>query len=269
MKPACWYPEPPTKLEADFKWQYAYEVGKFAKYAEGRSINELRPADIVEWPTILYDGGAASGTIAQKHAAPSFLHYREGFEEDEHAGRLLRAMNRPQMPAGSGPRRKTYTMTEEQAERVLASAAQRPGVWARDRALMHFLWSTWTRRAEACNLALPNLALEERLPQVVSKGAKSRTVVSDAAYQQDLARSGRFLSDRGIPVTTGRFLSHRRPAALQKALCSKEGALLSREACRSHGSRSAVFRRRARLCQFALRALGPSLRSLWRRCRSR
>lgn len=182
------YMETASDLSEGSRTRYAYEVERFFKLVE-KTVEELSPRDILEWNAMLQEGGAARGTVGQKRAAlRCFFQYLEEFLEDEHAGRLLRAMNHLKMPAALAPRREPYTLTEDQAQRLFDAAGQRPGVGARDRAMVHFLWATGARRAELRDLTLAHLALEDRLAQVVGKGDKPRTVVFDAACQQDLAR---------------------------------------------------------------------------------
>ena len=132
-------------------------------------------------------GGAAQGTVGQKRAAlRCFFEYREDFEEDKHAGVLLRAMKHLKMPPDLVQRRQPYSLTEEQILRVLAAAGDRPGVGLRDRALVHFLWASGARRAEARNLLLSNLDMDHRVARVLGKGDKWRMVGFDLGCQIDL-----------------------------------------------------------------------------------
>jgi len=108
---------------------------------------------------VLHDAGVAPGTLGRKRAAlRCFLEFREEFEEDEHAGQLLRAMNRLKMPPDLGSRREPNSITADQVQGFLDAATERSGTGVRVRALLHFLWSTGTRRADVCNLALPDSA---------------------------------------------------------------------------------------------------------------
>ena len=182
------YMETASDLSEWSRTRYAYEVEQFFKLV-GKGLAQLTPRDILDWNAMLQDGGAARGTVGQKRAAlRQFFTFLEEFEENEHAGRLLRAMNHLKMPPALAPRREAYALTEDQVESILDAAAERPGVGQRDRALIHFLWATGARRAELRNLTLPNLALEDRLANVVGKGDKPRTVVFDSACQADLVR---------------------------------------------------------------------------------
>jgi site-specific recombinase XerD len=178
-----------SDLSEGTRTRYAYEVGQFFKLVEGKGVDQLSARDILDWNSILQEGGASQGTVGQKRAAlRQFFQYLEEFEQDEHAGRLLRAMNHLKMPTALAPRREPYALTEDQVQRLLDAAAERPGVGIRDRAIIHFLWATATRRAELRNLTLPDLDLEDRVASVVGKGDKRRNVVFDAACQEDLAR---------------------------------------------------------------------------------
>lgn len=182
------YMETASDLSEGSRVRYAYEVERFFKLAD-KGLDQLRPNDILDWNAMLHEGGAARGTVGQKRAAlRRFFRYLEEYLEDEHAGRLLRAMNHLKLPPDLVPRRETYSLTKDQAQRIIAAAAQKPGVGGRDRALVHFLWRTGARRAEAGRLLLPKLDLEGRLANVLGKGDKWRTVAFDDRCQEDLAR---------------------------------------------------------------------------------
>lgn len=176
-----------SDLSEGSRTRYVYEVERFFSLAE-KTLEDLQPRDILDWNAMLQEGGAAPGTVGQKRAAlRCFLEYREDFEDDEHAGRLLRAMKHLKMPVALAPRRQAHSLTKEQVQRILEAAAERPGVGIRDRALIHFLYASGTRRAEARNLSLPNLDLDHRVGQVLGKGAKWRTVGFDSGCQKQLA----------------------------------------------------------------------------------
>ena len=180
--------ETATDLAPGTQSRYLYEVGRFFTLMEVEATGAVTPQALSQWNGVLHDGGAARGTVGQKHAAlRQFFQYLEAFEQSEHAGLLLRAMNRIKMPKGAQARRQPYSLPNDQFEVLLEATAERPGVGIRDRALLHFLWATGARRAEARNLILPNLQVEERVAQVLGKGNKWRTVVFDRACQQDLA----------------------------------------------------------------------------------
>ena len=58
--------------------RYAYEVKRFFQFVEGRSLNEVRASDLLQFNAMLHDGGAARGTVGLKLAAlGAFLSYME------------------------------------------------------------------------------------------------------------------------------------------------------------------------------------------------
>ena len=180
--------ETATDLAPGTQSRYLYEVGRFFTLMEVEATGAVTPQALSQWNGVLHDGGAARGTVGQKHAAlRQFFQYLEAFEQSEHAGLLLRAMNRIKMPKGAQARRQPYSLPNDQFEALLEATAERPGVGMRDRALLHFLWATGARRAEARGLSLPNLDVSERVAQVLGKGNKWRTVAFDRACQKDLS----------------------------------------------------------------------------------
>mgnify|MGYP001575509158 CR=1 FL=1 len=180
--------ETATDLAPGTQSRYLYEVGRFFTVMEVEATGAVTPQALSQWNGVLHDGGAARGTVGQKHAAlRQFFQYLEAFEQNEAAGLLLRAMNQIKMPKGAQARRQPYSLPDDQFETLLEATAERPGVGIRDRALLHFLWATGARRAEARDLSLPNLDVGERVAQVLGKGNKWRTVAFDRACQKDLS----------------------------------------------------------------------------------
>ena len=176
-----------SRLAEGSRVRYAYEVERFFKLLKVESTASLEPRQILDWNNMLHEAGAARNTVGQKHAALRlFLQYREEFEDDEHAGRLLRALKFIKIPAVEEPRRAPFNLPESDFLAMLEAAAERPGVGQRDRALLHFIWASGCRRAEARNLILPNLDIVNRQAEVLGKGAKWRTVIFSDPCKDDL-----------------------------------------------------------------------------------
>jgi integrase/recombinase XerC len=181
--------ETSTTLAPGTRTRYAYEVRRFAKIMEATSLEEITPALLLEWNTMLHDAGGATGTVVQKHSAlVKFFSFLEEFQENEHAGRLLRAMRRLSPPRATPPRRQPYALTEDQVHRIAEAAGRRPGVGVRDRAMVLFFWSTGVRRFELLSVKAPDVDLENRVATVTGKRNKQRTVVFDEETREALAQ---------------------------------------------------------------------------------
>ena len=181
------YLESSTELGETTKGRYPYEVGLFARSVGDQPVENLTPRMLLDWNIMLHQAGAAHGTVGQKHAAvKKFLEYLSKFESSETAKVLLDALREIKIPRNGQAVREAYALDEDQVGKILEAAGTRPGVGVRDRALVHFIWATGVRRAEACDALLPGLDLEARTASVVGKGDKARVVLFDDPCRQDL-----------------------------------------------------------------------------------
>lgn len=181
------YMETSTRLSQGTRTRYAYEVGLFSRVMKVTTLEELTPALLLAWNTMLHDAGGATGTIGQKHAAlAKFFDFLEEFQQDEHAGRLLHALKRLSSPKATAPRRETYALEDETVLKIIEAAAARPGVGVRDRAIVHFLWATGVRRAELAAVKLEDVDLPNRVATVTGKRDKTRVVAFDVPCQEAL-----------------------------------------------------------------------------------
>ena len=176
-----------TNTSVATRKRYLYEVGRFSKFFEGWHLEDVQAADILAWHQTLCDNGEAQQTIQQRHSSvKSFLRYLDEFEDDDHAGRLLRAARRLKAPKDRKPVRANRSLTEEEFDRLLAVTQSREEIGVRDRAMLHFLWATGARRAEVSGLLMEDLHLEARTARVTGKGDKTRFVVFDEPCRQAL-----------------------------------------------------------------------------------
>ena len=188
------YLESSTRLSKITKTRYLYELKVFAEHTDDCDLGQFTPALLLDWNTSLQQSGMVYNTNSLKHAAlKKFLNYLDEFAENEHAGRLLRALNRLQVPGDKKPVRKTHPLTEHQMNLLLVFATIRPLTGGRDVAIIHFLWDTGVRRAELAGLLLDAVDLEQRLATVTGKGDKTRTVIFGDDCQKAL---GWWLEDR-------------------------------------------------------------------------
>lgn len=181
------YLDSATQKSEGTKWRYVYEVQAWLAGYAGRGVAGLTPADILAWNAALHDAQQARGTIGLKRAAVRcFLDYLDFWEQDRNAATLLTAMERLQNPPDTKLRRETFALSEADAQKLLAAAAARIEIGPRDKALIHFLYSAATRRAEARGLVLEDLDLTNRLARVIGKGNKERVVAFTEACRGDL-----------------------------------------------------------------------------------
>ena len=178
-----------SKIGEATKTRYFYEVQRFFKDLNQKAVASITRADILAWGADMQKNHQASGTIGLRVAGvASFFDYLEFWEEDEHAGALLRALKRLERHEGGKPRRETYALSEEEVQRLLATAGAHIGVGPRDRALFYFLWSAACRRIEAQRLQLEDLDVAGHRARVFGKGNKWRTVAFDAGCEQALTK---------------------------------------------------------------------------------
>jgi site-specific recombinase XerD len=183
-----------TKLSPRSRELYAHELRMFARNLDNPLFDDLSPHALLQWNQMLYDAGAATNTMGTKHKAlRKFLTYLEEFPENkeagDHARDLLRVAKRFNTPTDREPPRKPFALEEAQVIKMLDAAGKAiGGRGPRDRAIIHFFWATGVRSAELGNIRVGDLDLAQRIASVTGKGNKVRTVVFDAACQQDLAK---------------------------------------------------------------------------------
>ena len=184
------YLETATRLLPVTRKRYSYEVRRFAELIGDPPLEEITPMMLLDWNARFHDAGAAASTVVQKHSAlRKFFAYCEEFLASENAGRLLRVFQRQlQTPVNKGPVRPPYVLDEEIVKRMLDAIGGRLATGVRDRALVHFLWSTGARNFELTGLTMSALDVEQRLAVIAGKGDKERLVVFDQDCQEDLKR---------------------------------------------------------------------------------
>ena len=174
-------------LGAGTQRRYLYELRVFARHLQDRPLDDISPVDLTEWHQMLVAAGAHAKTIEQKHSAVKrFLRYADEILEDPAASRLLRVLNRTAVNAPREPTREKWSLTPEQARKMLTAASRHGARGPRDRAMLHMLFATGARRAEVTGLRLEKLDVDGRLAELLGKGNKWRTVAFSQACQLDL-----------------------------------------------------------------------------------
>lgn len=174
-------------LGAGTQRRYLYELRVFARHLQDRELDDISPADLTEWHQMLVAAGAHAKTIEQKHSAVKrFLRYADEILENQTAARLLRVLNRTAVNAPREATREKWSLTPEQARKMLTAASRHGARGPRDRAMLHLLFATGARRAEVTGLQLARLDLDGRLADLLGKGNKRRTVAFSPACQQDV-----------------------------------------------------------------------------------
>jgi site-specific recombinase XerD len=184
------YMESSTRLLPVTRQWYRYEVAAFAALIGNPPLRDTTPRMLLDWNARFHQSGAAASTVIQKHSAlRKFFGYLEEFEESEQAGRLLNVLRRQmQAPKSKGPVRPAYVLEEDRLNCLLDAAGNKLSTGIRDRAMLHFLYSTRVRNFELTGLEIKGLDLRGRMATVLGKGDKERMIVFDEACQQDLER---------------------------------------------------------------------------------
>jgi integrase/recombinase XerC len=176
-----------TRLSPLTKKCYVHELRLFAGYVRDCTVEELSPAVLLGWHGSLAKSKLAYSTCNQKRAAlRKFLDYLDQFEESDQAAKLLRALDRLQVPGDKKPRREPYPLEDVTLTRLLVRAGLHVISGGRDVAILRFMWAAGVRRAEVASLLFDNVDLEERVATVVGKGDKERLVVFDEKCQRSL-----------------------------------------------------------------------------------
>jgi integrase/recombinase XerC len=176
-----------TRLSPLTKSCYLEQLRLFIRYVQDCTLAELSPASLLDWHGALAKSKRAYSTNNQKRAAlRKFLDYLDRFEESDHPARLLRALDRLEVPGDKKPKREPYSLEEVTLTRLLARAGIHALTGGRDVGILHFMWATGVRRAEVASMLFDNVDLEERVATVVGKGDKERLVVFDEECRRSL-----------------------------------------------------------------------------------
>ena len=177
-----------TRLSPLTKKAYLSGLKLFISYVHDCSLEDLPPAQLLEWHAFLAKSKRSYSTSNQKRAAlRKFLEYCEEFQASDQAVNLLRALDRLQAPGDKRPKREPHVLERIDVLRMLSRAGLHVLSGARDVAVLQFLWATGVRRAEVASLLRDNVDLEQRVATVVGKGDKERVVVFDQECRDDLA----------------------------------------------------------------------------------
>jgi integrase/recombinase XerC len=206
-----------TRLSPRTREVYLEQVRRFVAETRVQRLADISPQTLLDWQQARRDAGQRAATLNQKHSAlKSFFRYLEEFAEDPHAAQLLRTLRRMEIPKDQEPRRdhQPYSMPEDLLDRLLLVNDEPYASCVRNKAMIHFLWSTGVRNAELARLQVGDLDLEQRTARVTGKGDKTRIVVFDQDCRQDLRA---WLSVRGqwaksdyvfISLQSGKIISN-------------------------------------------------------------
>lgn len=139
-------------------------------HATGVALPAVREDDIVDWLHDLRSSGLAASTVKRRIVAVRSLHRYLAEEEvvDVDAGADVVP---PPVTRGL-----PKALTEEQVERLLATAAGDGPVERRDRAILETLYGTGIRISELVGMSLRDLDLHDGYLRVIGKGDKERVV---------------------------------------------------------------------------------------------
>ena len=182
------YMETGTRLLPLTRQAYIAEITRFAGATQKQYVSDITPLVLQEFFAMLHNAWGAQPTIVKKKAAlKKFFSYLEDFHGNNHAALLAKTLDKIQVRSlRTGPVREPYALTQEQFEKMLNAAGEHLGTGARDRAIIHVLWSTGVRRAELASLSLSQTDLENRTAVITGKRDKTRTIVFSEACRQDI-----------------------------------------------------------------------------------
>ena len=176
-----------TRLSPLTKKCYVRELRLFTRFVHDCTLEDVSPGVLLDWHWSQAKSKRAYSTNNQKRAAlRKFLDYLDRFEDSDQPARLLRALDRLEVPGDKKPKRKPYSLEEITLTRLLVRAGLHVISGGRDVAILRFMWATGVRRAEIASLPFDNVDLEGRVATVVGKGNKERLVVFDEECRDSL-----------------------------------------------------------------------------------
>lgn len=151
---------------------YRRDLGNYVTWLadNGRSLDDVGPADIDAYVASMRSRGLAPSTIKRATVAVRSLHR---FRSDEGMADVdpSAAVETPRVPAGL-----PKALTEEEIGRLLEAVQGDEPLMRRDRAVLEVLYGTGARISEVCSLSLGDVDLDAGLLRLFGKGAKERVV---------------------------------------------------------------------------------------------
>ena len=183
-----------------------------------RDVDSAQTSDVESYVETLRQRDLAPATVARKMAAIRQLH-RFQFVEGKRAEDPSADFEGVRVPSGI-----PKPLTEDEAERLIASVTGDDPISLRDRSLLEFLYATGARISEACGLDIADVDQEASLVRLFGKGAKERIVpLGNMAM-----RAMRIWLDHGRPSMTPSTWKQRSDATA--IFIDSRGARLKRQA---------------------------------------
>lgn len=183
-----------------------------------RDVDSAQTSDVESYVETLRQRDLAPATVARKMAAIRQLH-RFQFVEGKRAEDPSADFEGVRVPSGI-----PKPLTEDEAERLIASVTGDDPISLRDRSLIEFLYATGARISEACGLDIADVDQEASLVRLFGKGAKERIVpLGNMAM-----RAMRIWLDHGRPSMTPSTWKQRSDATA--IFIDSRGARLKRQA---------------------------------------
>lgn len=183
-----------------------------------RDVDSAQTSDVESYVETLRQRDLALATVARKMAAIRQLH-RFQFVEGKRAEDPSADFEGVRVPSGI-----PKPLTEDEAERLIASVTGDDPISLRDRSLLEFLYATGARISEACGLDIADVDQEASLVRLFGKGAKERIVpLGNMAM-----RAMRIWLDHGRPSMTPSTWKQRSDATA--IFIDSRGARLKRQA---------------------------------------
>ena len=151
---------------------YGRDLAKFAAFAEqeGRSVEQVQRADVVDFLAALYRRGLDSRSVARHLAAlRHFFRFAlsEGVVKEDPAATIESPKFRSTLPTH---------LSSAEVERLLAQPDARTALGSRDKAMIELLYSTGLRVTELVTLRVGDIQMEAGCLRCIGKGDKERLV---------------------------------------------------------------------------------------------
>ncbi len=169
----------PYELAHNTVKQYGYTLGMLRRFVNGKPVGEINVDDVTGFLNGLIGRGYKNNSI--KNVKSCLWTFFIFLQDDGHIkSNPMEAIKEKRR--GRGKRAKNrfpVFLTTEEVERLLAApeTARKKSVGARDKLVLHLLYSTGIRLGELLRMKVEDIDLENSTVKIRGKGDKTRTVL--------------------------------------------------------------------------------------------
>ncbi len=169
----------PYELAYNTVKEYGYNLGMFRRFLKDKPVGEVTTEDITRFIADLVKRGYKNNSIKNvKSCLWTFFIFLQdnGYIKDSPMEGIK------EKKKGRGKRMKNrfpVFLTTEEVERLLAATetTRKKSVGARDKLVLHLLYSTGIRLGELLHIKMEDIDLENSTIKILGKGGKTRTVL--------------------------------------------------------------------------------------------